>query len=73
MVAWYKHDIPDWMDGTEGLDDGPYRVHHVVCQLIYLNEGPIALNEKGIAGRSISPRGHSGRTCKCCSIRTSSR
>ena len=51
MVAWYKHDIPDWMDGTEGLDDGPYRVHHVVCQLIYLNEGPIALNEKGIAGR----------------------
>ncbi|WP_213287564.1 YdaU family protein [Bradyrhizobium sp. sGM-13] len=51
MVAWYKHDIPDWMDGTEGLDDGPYRVYHVVCQLIYLNEGPIALNEKGIAGR----------------------
>lgn len=51
MVAWYRHDIPDWMDGTEGLDDGPYRVYHVVCQLIYLNEGPIALNEKGIAGR----------------------
>lgn len=39
------------MDGTEGLDDGPYRVYHVVCQLIYLNEGPIALNEQGIAGR----------------------
>lgn len=51
MVAWYKHDIPAWMDGTEDLDDGPYRIYHVVCQLIYLNEGPIALNERGIAGR----------------------
>lgn len=39
------------MDGTEGLDDGPYRVYHVVCQLIYLHEGPIALNEQGLAGR----------------------
>lgn len=39
------------MDGTEGLDDGPYRAYHVICQLIYLNEGPIALNEHGIAGR----------------------
>lgn len=51
MVAWYKHDIPAWMDGTEALDDGPYRAYHVICQLIYLNEGPIALNETGIAGR----------------------
>lgn len=51
MVAWYKHDIPAWMDGTEGLDDGPYRAYHIICQLIYLNEGPIALNETGIAGR----------------------
>lgn len=51
MVAWFKHDIPAWMDGTEGLDDGPYRAYHVICQLIYLNEGPIALNEYGIAGR----------------------
>lgn len=51
MVAWYKHDIPDWMDGTEGMTDGAYRLYHVVCQLIYLNEGPIALNEHGIAGR----------------------
>ncbi|WFU42571.1 DUF1376 domain-containing protein [Bradyrhizobium sp. CB82] len=39
------------MDGTEGLDDGPYRVYHVVCQLIYLHEGPIALHEQGLAGR----------------------
>jgi len=51
MVAFYKHDIPAWMDGTEGLSDGAYRVYHVVCQLIYLNEGPIMLNERGIAGR----------------------
>jgi Protein of unknown function (DUF1376) len=51
MVAWYKHDIPAWMDGTEALEDGAYRAYHVVCQLIYLNEGPIALNEHGIAGR----------------------
>lgn len=51
MVAFYKHDIPAWMDGTEGLSDGTYRAYHVICQLIYLNEGPIMLNERGIAGR----------------------
>lgn len=51
MVAWFKHDIPAWMDGTEALSDGAYRTYHVICQLIYLNEGPIALNEHGIAGR----------------------
>ena len=51
MVNWYKHDIPAWMDGTEALDAEPYRTYHVICQLIYLNEGPIALNEHGIAGR----------------------
>ncbi len=51
MVAWYKHDIPDWMDGTESLSDGAYRAYHVICQLIYLHEGDITLNEHGIAGR----------------------
>lgn len=51
MVNWYKHDIPAWMDSTESLPDGAYRVHHVICQLIYLNEGPIRLNEHGISGR----------------------
>lgn len=51
MVAWFKHDIPAWMDGTEDLPDGAYRAYHVICQLIYLHEGPIALNEHGIAGR----------------------
>ena len=51
MVGFYKHDIPAWMDGTEALSDGAYRTYHVVVQLIMLNEGPIALNERGIAGR----------------------
>lgn len=51
MASWYRHDIAAWMDGTEGLGDAEYRVYHIVCQLIYLNEGPIRVNEKGIAGR----------------------
>jgi hypothetical protein len=51
MANWYKHDIAAWMDGTEQLDDASYRVYHVTVQLIYLNEGPIRLNEAGIAGR----------------------
>ena len=51
MVAFYQHDIANWMDGTEGLSDGEYRAYHVVCQLIYLNNGPIVLHESGIAGR----------------------
>ncbi|MEN3212256.1 DUF1376 domain-containing protein [Methylorubrum populi] len=51
MVGFYKHDIPAWMDGTEALSDGAYRAYHVIVQLIMLNEGPIALNERGLAGR----------------------
>ena len=51
MVGFYKHDIPAWMDGTEALSDGAYRAYHVILQLIMLNEGPIARNERGIAGR----------------------
>ncbi|MBX3537319.1 MAG: YdaU family protein [Chelatococcus sp.] len=51
MGDWYRHDIPAWMDGTEGLGDGAYRAYHVICQLIYTNEGPVVLNERGIAGR----------------------
>jgi len=51
MVTFYKHNIADWMDGTEALSDGEYRAYHVICQLIYLHEGPITLNERGIAGR----------------------
>jgi uncharacterized protein YdaU (DUF1376 family) len=51
MVTFYKHHIPDWMEGTESLDDAEYRVYHVIVQLIYLNEGPILNHERGIAGR----------------------
>lgn len=51
MVGFYKHDIPAWMDGTETLSDSAYRAYHVVVQLIMLNEGPIALNERGLSGR----------------------
>ena len=51
MVAWYRHYIAAWMDGTEELTDSEYRVYHVVCQLIYLNDGPITRHDRGIAGR----------------------
>lgn len=46
----YYHDIPAWLDGTTHLPDGEYRAYHVIICLIYLRDGPIALNEKGIAG-----------------------
>jgi hypothetical protein len=51
MVAYYQRSISAWMDGTESLDDGEYRVYDVVCNLIYLNDGPIVMHESGIAGR----------------------
>lgn len=51
MVAFYQHNIAAWMDGTEGLPDGEYRVYHVICQLMYLNNGPIVMHESGLAGR----------------------
>lgn len=51
MASFYKHEISTWMDGTESLSDGEYRAYHVICQLIYLQEGPIVLHESGIAGR----------------------
>lgn len=51
MVDFYRHDIVGWMDGTEGLDHLEYRAYHVICELIYLNEGPITFNPRGIAGR----------------------
>lgn len=51
MVAYYQRHISAWMDGTEGLGDGEYRVYDVICNLIYLNDGPIVMHESGIAGR----------------------
>lgn len=51
MVDFFPRHIAAWMDGTEGLEDGEYRAYDVICNLIYLNGGPIALHESGIAGR----------------------
>lgn len=51
MVAYYQHDIASWMDGTESLSDGAYRLYHVICQLIYLHGGPITYNPHGLAAR----------------------
>lgn len=51
MVSYYQHHIAPWMDGTEGLSDGAYRVYHTIVQIIYLNDGPIVINEHGLAGR----------------------
>lgn len=51
MVQFYKHDIPSWMGGTETLSHLAYRVYHVVCQLIYLHDGAIVYNPRGLAGR----------------------
>jgi uncharacterized protein YdaU (DUF1376 family) len=50
MVAFYKHNIADWHDGTCALSDSEYRVYHVVCMLIYQNEGPVTHHERGLAG-----------------------
>lgn len=51
MVVFFQRHISNWMDGTEGMTDAEYRVYDVVCNLIYLNDGPIVLHEAGIAGR----------------------
>lgn len=51
MARYFKRDITAWMDGTEGLTDGAYRVYDVILNLIYLHEEPIVLNEVGLAGR----------------------
>ena len=51
MASWYVHNIAAWMDGTEKLEHAAYRAYHIVCQLMYLNEGPIENNETGLAGR----------------------
>lgn len=52
MVAFYKHGIADWRDGTAELSDRAYRVYHVIIEQIMLNEGPIQLHERSLAGLS---------------------
>jgi len=39
------------MDGTESLSDAEYRAYDVLCNLMYLNDGPIVRHERGIAAR----------------------
>jgi len=49
-MKFYKHDIPAWIDNTGNLSHYAYRVYHHIIQLIYLHEGPITLNIRGLAG-----------------------
>ena len=50
MVAFYKHDIISWQEGTASLSDGAYRLYHVIVEQIMLNEGPIRLHPRMLAG-----------------------
>lgn len=52
MVQFYKHDIAQWRSGTVMLSDRAYRVYHVLVEEIMLNEGPIPLHERSLAGKS---------------------
>lgn len=52
MVSFYKHDIAAWRGGTVTLSDRAYRVYHVIVEEIMLAEGPIALHERSLAGKS---------------------
>lgn len=52
MVAFYKHDIAQWRSGTVSLSDRAYRVYHVIVEEIMLNEGPVPLHERSLAGKA---------------------
>lgn len=52
MVAFYKHNIVDWRSGTVNLSDRAYRLYHVLIEEIMLNEGPVPLHERSLAGKS---------------------
>lgn len=52
MVQFYKHDIAQWRGGTVMLSDRAYRVYHVLVEEIMLNEGPVPLHERSLAGKS---------------------
>ena len=52
MVAFYKHDIAQWRSGTVALSDRAYRVYHVIVEEIMLNEGPVPLHERSLAGKA---------------------
>ena len=52
MVSFYKHSIVDWRSGTVDLSDRAYRVYHVIVEEIMLNEGPVPLHERSLAGKA---------------------
>ncbi len=52
MVQFYKHDIAQWRGGTVMLSDRAYRVYHVLVEEIMVNEGPVALHERSLAGKA---------------------
>lgn len=52
VVAFYKHDIAKWRGGTVALSDRAYRVYHVIIEEIMLNEGPVPLHERSLAGKA---------------------
>lgn len=52
MAVFYKHHIMDWRSGTSGLSDRAYRVYHVIIEEIMLNDGPVPLHERSLAGKS---------------------
>lgn len=52
MATFYKHHIMDWRSGTSGLSDRAYRVYHVIIEEIMLNDGPVPLHERSLAGKS---------------------
>lgn len=50
MVAWYRHDIPRWRGGTASLTHEQYRLYHVICEQIYLEEEDVAAHVRSLAG-----------------------
>lgn len=52
MASFYKHHIMDWRSGTSSLSDRAYRVYHVIIEEIMLNDGPVPLHERSLAGKS---------------------
>lgn len=50
MVAFYKHDIAAWRGGTASLSHEQYRVYHVIVEQLMLDEGPVYIHERMLAG-----------------------
>jgi uncharacterized protein YdaU (DUF1376 family) len=50
MVSFYKHDIAAWRGGTASLTHEQYRVYHVIVEQLMLDEGPVRIHERMLAG-----------------------